>query len=144
MKTIVADTFEQLGGVVSGTAQQAKKMPADLVDKAGEQLGLRTEKGAEDTAISGQKLNQGKLTQGEITKKIAKAEKVRSLLHYREIQEEIRRLQEKRKKAIWEQEQIKRQQEELKVIEEKKKPTVFQWARDRAKQAVERFRGVSG
>ena len=152
--TIIGDAFEQLGQVVGSVVKQAVKTPAGIADEAAKQVlpvgrkeGLAPE-GIEQPASgqAGQSKTAGKLTAEEMNKRIAAAERKRSLLHYRELQEETRELAAKRRRAIWEEVQTKKRQElqKIAIAEEKKKGGFLTLARDRAKTAVERLRGVSG
>jgi len=135
---LISDTFEQLGQIAGATAQQAKKLPQEILADAVKSLKPAPKE------QSSPKPGQRQMTQEEMAKRIKEAERKRSLLHYRELQGEIRKLERERQQQKLEEARVEEQAKAQKVIEEKKKPKPFQWARDRAKQAVEKFRGVSG
>lgn len=151
IRRIVSDTFEQLGQVAGSAIKQAVKTPAGILDEAAKQVlpvGRQVElapEGIEQPVSSqtGGGKTAGKLTPEEINKKVAAAERKRSILHYQELQREIEELAVRRR-AIREQAEIKKRQELQALAEEKKKQGPFEWARKKAREAVEKFRGASG
>lgn len=145
-KQIVADVFETLGGVVQGAGKQA----ASDVKKAGEdikvELGISQAQGQpqDDIIASDQKDEQ--------VKKMQENDKKKTISRYKQIQDEIRQIQEKRQREIPKAVSGKPGYDEGKVVkqletgkppeEEKKKLPPINVQRERTK--AERFRGASG
>lgn len=132
-KQVVSDVFETLGGAAVGTAK-----------KTAEELGLKP---APD---EGKEVQPSLPAQTpEQWQKIKEAAKSRAAARYRQIQEEIRLLQQKRKQELpkqvigkpgFSEEKAVRQLEEKKEEEKKLPPLPAQ----RASRKTEMFRGVSG
>jgi len=145
-KQIIADTFETLGKVVQSTGQQAVSDVKKMGEEAALELGIKppTQGGTDDN----QKVDQAKEEQIE---KMAAVSKQKSLARYKQIQEEIRQIEQKRKRETPKQVSGKpgfdegkavKQLETGKPAEDKKKlpPLPAQ----RASKKAEVFRGVSG
>lgn len=151
VKQVVADVFETLGGVAKSAGQQAvsgaKKAGEDIV----EQLGITK-------ATTSQSNEQRKGPTEEQLKKMEQASKKRSISRYKELQAQIKALQEKRKKEIPEQISGKpgfSEEKAVKQLEVKKEAASAEASASQGKklpplpvrresQKAERFRGVSG
>ncbi len=145
-KGVAADVFETLGGIVKGTGQQAVSDAKKMGEETAIELGLKTP--AQGAADDSKKQDQAKEEQ---IKKMGEAAKQKSTARYKQIQEEIKRLQEKRKQEIPKQVSGKPGFDEGKMVKqletgkpegEKKKLPPVNVQRERTK--AERFRGVSG
>lgn len=144
-KAIISDVFETLGGVAAGVGQQAvinvKAGAEDLAKAAGVKVD-------DSTSPKSNELTPPAHTD-EQYRKIENAAKARSAAKYKQIQEEIRQLEEKRKKELPKQitgkpgfsEEKAVKQLEVKKEEEKKLPPL---PAQRASKKTEMFRGASG
>ena len=142
-KQIIADTFETLGGVAKSAGQQ---VVADA-KKAGEDVAIELGVKTAQQQTQGDQTSSSTQTE-EQTQKINEAAKKRTAARYREIQVEIKDLEDKRrnesiqrvaeKPGIDEDKKVK----QLEMEEEKEKlpPLPVQ----RASKKAETFRGASG
>jgi len=140
-KQIIADTFEILGGVAKSAGQQ---VVADA-KKAGEDVAIELGVKTAQQQTQGDQTSSSTQTE-EQTQKINEAAKKRTAARYREIQAEIKELEDKRrnelpkevsgKPGFDEKETVK----QLKVEKEKLPPIPVQ----RASKKAETFRGASG
>jgi len=127
MKKVIKTTFEQ--------------EPKQAAQEAGSVVAGKTQLDPKGLAT------QPKLTQAQIAQKMADADKSRSTLHLRELEEEMRQLRQKRlekiKKAqdeIFEETEKEKEAEE----EEKKEKSLLSLSVKRLKGRVEKWRGAKG
>ncbi|MBU2577399.1 hypothetical protein KKA69_01050 [Patescibacteria group bacterium] len=140
MRNIVAEALETLGGIVKGAGKQASQDAKKAVEDVPESLGLK--------AITPEEENPPAHTD-EQYKKIDEAAKKRTAVQYRQIQEEIKQIQDKRKKETpqnvagspgFSEEKAIKQLEEKKEDDKKLPPLPAQ----RSSRKTETFRGTSG
>lgn len=93
-KQVVADVFETLGGVVSGTAKQAASDATKAVEEAAKAVSIKPENSANPNDSSAPAHNEQQYAN------IERASRSRAAAKYRQIQEEIRKLQVKREKEL--------------------------------------------
>ncbi|MGB9637247.1 MAG: hypothetical protein ACPLY7_00405 [Microgenomates group bacterium] len=142
-KQILADTFETLGGVAKSAGQQ---LVAD-VKKTGEDIAVELGvKPAKQQTPSDQ--TSAPAQTEEQSKKIAEAAQKKAIARYRQIQAEIKALEEKRKKELPKEVAGKPEFSEEKTVkqlevnkEEKKLPPL---SVQKAVKKTEMFRGTSG
>jgi len=144
-KQIISDTFETLGGVVQSTAGQVKQAVKQMGGDVAESLGLKP---VQQQTQGGDAGNPPQQTE-EQTKKIEQAAKKRADIQYRQIQGEIRAIEEGRKKELpkqitgkpgFSEEKAIKQLEEKKTEGKKLPPLPVR----QASRKAEMFRGVSG
>jgi len=149
---IIADSFETLSGGAKAVAGQATQIVKQIGEDAAESIGLKSADSAGTSEQGGQQKSQ---IQDDQTKK--KEAQKNSLVRkrYKELQEEIKNLQIKRKQETVKYNQPgftdeEKQQRQIKQLEEKSSPT---GATDdklpplpvqRAQRKTEKLRGVSG
>ncbi len=131
---IVADSFETLGKVVKQAG-----------DDIAENIGLKPQP---DTGSSKQ-TDQQQNAQNDQLKKTAAAGKKKAVARYRQIQEEIKKMQGKRQQEMIKYSQPgftdeQKQQNQIKQLEEKKEDKLPPLPVQRASQKTEKLRGVSG
>jgi len=137
----IADTFETLSGVVKSVGQQA----ASDAKKAGEDVAIDLGLKPAQRPPSGDQVSVSNQTE-EQTKKISEAAKRRAAARYREIQAEIKALEEKRKRELPKEVSGKpgfaedKKVKQLEIEKEKLPPLPIQ----RASKKAETFRGTSG
>jgi hypothetical protein len=136
MKNTIADAFETLGGIVKGTGKQAAQDVKKAAEDIPESLGIKAVTPEEETPPAHTE---------EQYQKIDEAGKKRTAARYRQIQEEIKLLQDKRKKETSQNETSTEPSEEkaIKQLEEKK-DDLPPLPAQRASRKTEMFRGTSG
>jgi len=155
-KQIIADTFETLSGVVKSAGQQA----VSDVKKAGEDVVIELGLKSPQQQSQGDQAPASAPTE-EQTEKINEAAKKRAAARYREIQAEIKDLEEKREKQLPKEVSGKPgfdEEKTVKQLEVGEKPSSAQPIRramagkeklpplpvQRASKKAEMFRGTSG
>lgn len=132
---IVADSFETLGKTV-------KQMGDDVA----ENIGLKPANTAGTNEQGGQ---QQQVKQDDQLKKVEAQKKAAARKRYRELREEIKQLQEKRKQEMLKYNRPgftdeQKQQNQVRQLEEKKEDKLPPLPAQRAQRKTEMLRGVSG
>lgn len=137
MKNIIADVFETLGGVIKGAGKQAGVDAKKAAEEASQSIGIKT--------ITPEEENPPAHTE-EQYQKIDEAAKKRTAARYQQIQEEIKLLQDKRKKETPQNVAGSPGFSEEKAIKqlEEKKDSLPPLPAQRASRKTEMFRGTSG
>ena len=151
MKQVVNDVFETLGGVAAGTVKQAVSDVKSGAEDIAKAVGAKPD----DTGTKQNEPNPPAHTD-EQYQKIKQAAKSRSTVRYRQIQEEIKLLEDKRKKELPKEITGKpgfSQEKAIKQLEEKpasakatagEKDKLPPLPAQRASKKAEMFRGASG
>lgn len=140
-KAIISDSFETLSGAVQQGGKQivstVKKMGEDVL----EQMGIKTPPPAQNDQ------NAAPAHTEEQYKKIEDSAKKRTLAHYREIQEQIKAIGDKRKQELPKEVTGKpgfSEEKAIKQLEEKKEEKLPPLPVRQSSRKTEVFRGASG
>lgn len=151
VKQVITDVFETLGGVAAGTGQQVVKSVKGGTEDIAKAVGVMPD---DTPSFAGE--SQPNAQTDEQNKKIQSASNARSAAKYRQIQEEIKQIQLKRKQELPKQVTGKPGFSEEKAIKQLEEKPTFATATagekdklpplpaQRASKKAEAFRGASG